>query len=262
MSKSHLDATRCKIGKTSSIRLISKTQLSKHPAIRCHLSKIVRYTTLTDSQLQVALNHLFSKLFQKFLQSSNASKLYLEQTQSHIKGFENINALLDVSRPTTSASNRSNYQSIGSNQHRQAQTSSTLLKIIINFGWGHLTCASGVIDFAFTTNEQMIIQSSMPVALKNIPNEYITSTSSLITATLFPDIMDNNNNNQKNNRNTKENENKRPEPRSWAPSSQSLVRSLEKFETSKHIFQLPIANNVNNPLVYASSPSHEVDYSA
>merc|ERR1712228_268472 len=130
-----------KLGKTTNITSITTNDLYNSPAIKCHISSLLKYSaSLSESQLQVGLKHIFLKLAQQIGRSSVS-----------IKNYED-------------------------NDHFDAHS-----KIIINFGWGYLLCAEGIIDFKFTMKESLIINPSIPRGLKNIPKKYLQSCSSLLS---------------------------------------------------------------------------------
>ena len=77
IESSYINEQNAKLGTSQDIDLISKTDLNISPAIKCYLSSLSRYSSsLSESQLQVGLKHIFSKLAQQIGRSSLSTKNY------------------------------------------------------------------------------------------------------------------------------------------------------------------------------------------
>eukprot|EP01084_Bolivina_argentea_P144671 253766_1 len=98
------------------------------------------------------------------------------------------------------------------------------LKILINFGWGYLSCCDGIIDFIFTLNESLIINQSIPKRLKNIANKYLESNVKII-------------NSSKN-----------------SCEYAIIAKQIENYKTHH---ELLVSYDCNNPLIYLSSQSQK-----
>lgn len=180
-----------KLATSSDIDLISINDLNNSSAIKCHISSLAKYSpSLSESQLQVGLKHIFSKLFEQIGRSTISTK---------------------------------NYHDIDNFQRH--------LKIIINFGFGYFACSEGICDFIFQINEPLIINPSIPKGLKNIPNKYLKSTSSLLSVTSIPSNIKTINNKQ----------------------DKKQEINVNEFEIYKEKYSLPLNNDYDNPLIYLSS---------
>ena len=145
-SSAYIIDQNAKLGKTTNIKSITTNDLYSSPAIKCHISSLLKYSSsLSESQLQVGLKHIFLKLAEQIGRSAASTKDY------------NVDDHFDPH-----------------------------CKIIINFGWGYLLCLDGVIDFKFTMKESLIINPSIPRGLKNIPKKYMQSCSSLLSISSIP----------------------------------------------------------------------------